>query len=348
MNTTTAPHTLPFPVDNPLMKHQVEQYFYACSVRRCAEERFHFRMMLPHGWKTVDLSAAPPTLEAPSTLVVFQSAGSPDATIQVHAIQLAREMSPADALAFYHSAVGETVVEERTLDTPGGAVVDVLTRCETVQGPRISRWLTIKDYDCLFVLQACCPENEYRRQALAFFVALTSCQLLQPVGWPLVENLRSFSRRHPGDFCLFYPESWTLTVEAGSNEQVLGVRLMNQVGDAVLGEMAVTTLDRDAEDRPQALVDAYLDGLRHAGMPVSPVSLTPCASIGGFLKTWQGQAQISQSDGAMEVHVRIGKRPDAWFMLVLFTPSRDTNILAWAMNTRAFDILLDHFRTPTA
>lgn len=339
--------TLPFPVKSPLLEPQIEQYFYEGRDVRCSDEAYHFAVWLPREWQLVDdIPVQPPSREAPSLLASFRPTAGPEATLTITAVPLAREMAPADWLDLFLEAAGEVVVARRTIDMPGGAVADVLTRCASEREAVISRWLVLKDYNRLFLLHAHCKEEQYRSHALGFFMMLTSFRLLHPVGWPYAEDLRSFSRRLPGDFCLFYPASWTIQRDPATGEQALEVHILNQGGEAVQGDMSVIVLPRAAESHPQRLVDLFVDHVRQKGERLSPVLLAPAEPVGGFLETWQGQACAAET--GMELRVTVGRRPEAWFLVALLGPARAAQGAVWAVNKRAYDLLLDLFHTSSA
>jgi len=215
-------------------------------------------------------------------------------------------------------------------------------------GPVISRWVAVKDYNRLFVLQARCLEADYPTYAVDFLMAVAGFGLVHPGDWPLAERLRSFTRREPGDFCLFHPESWRLVEDASSNDNARVLHIDNEIEETVAGKMTVAVVARDAEDDPQNLANNYLNELERAGLSVSRVPLAPCElSVGGFEAVWQSRMEASRDDLPLEVRITVGRQPDAWFLLALVGPSRAAAPDVWAVNKRAYEILLDWFRTPT-
>lgn len=323
--------------------------FWRCRHTRCPDPDFHFSIVLGQNWRAVDVPADPPKPGAPSPLAFFRSldVAGLRGELEVTAFLLPREVAPADWLDAYLMHHGYTVIEREEESTPGGAVAAIRTRTWGERGWIVSQWKTVKDYNRLFLLQARCYESYYYKHADEFAVSLSRFEVMHSGDWPYAERLLSFSRRYPGDFCLFYPESWRLEEDPNNNINGLGVQLINQHGEAELGRICVFTVARPHLDSAQTLVDQFLETLRTNGLNAPPLSLAPSKDIGGFEETWQGKATIRAEGPALEVRVTAGKRPDAWFLIALLGPTRETDIEGWSVNKQAYEILLDRFLTPT-
>jgi hypothetical protein len=339
--------SLSFPTQVPFSGKELAERYWRWSQTRCRESSCHVSILLPNRWRPVDVPCEPPTPEHPMTgLSLARSLDEPRGEIEVGAVLLEREVAPADWLTNFLEAGGHAIVHSRRTESRGGDVADILTRTETPEGPVLSRWLAIKDHDRLFVLQARCLEGDYPPLADDFLIAVSGFDLLHPGDWPLAERLRSFTRREPGDFCLFYPESWQLAEDDGSNENARVFHINHAVEEAIVGKTTVAVVARDAEADPQKLADNYLGELERGGISVSRVPLAASGPVGGFEATWQSHMEAARGENAIEVRITVGQRPDAWFLLALFGPARPTAPDVWAVNRRAYEILLDWFRTP--
>ncbi|MFQ5569493.1 MAG: hypothetical protein ACE5G0_07445 [Rhodothermales bacterium] len=340
---------LPFPTEHPYDERQLGQLFWQCSHTRCPDPDFHFSLLLGQNWRPVDVPSEAPEPGEPSVIAYFRSLDRPGlrGEVEVTALLLPREVAPADWLDAYLEHHGHTVVNRREEATPGGAVADVLTRSWGERGWLISRWTAIKDFNRLFVIQARSYEPYYYKHTQAFFVALSSFEVLHTSGWPYAERLLSFSRRYPGDFCFFYPESWQLQVDPDSHMHALGVDVVNQHGDAPLGKMRLNTVAREHLHNVQELADQYVETLKATDLEVPPIRLFPREEVGGFEEMWEGKATVSTGSDGLDIRLTAGKRPDAWFLVALLCPTRETDVESWAVNKRAYEIMLDRFLTPT-
>ncbi|MCY1061619.1 hypothetical protein [Nannocystis sp. SCPEA4] len=338
---------LPFPTRPLRPPAELEQHFWRCDDTRCPDASYRFSIVLPRSWAPLDTPVAPPAAGGGLvSLGVYRPGTLVTAEVEVHACLLAREVAPADWLELYLERLGAEVVARRDVDTEGGKVADILTRSASADGPLVTRWLAMKNYDRLFLLEGRALEPNYPSAAEAIFTALTNVNLLHPIDWPLVERLRSFSRRHPGDFLVLYPESWQLVEDPANSERALQVSLLQRAGDVVVGKLVFATVARDALSDPQALADRFAADLRAGDMEVGPLRLVPDAPRPGFAATWQALAPVGLGGIAGESRVWIGERPDAWFFAGVLGPARAADPEAWAVNTRAHAILLQYLKVP--
>jgi hypothetical protein len=341
MNTTS----LPFPTRAQRSKAQIEQHFWRCDDRRCPDPAFHFSVMLPKTWNPLDTPVVPPAVGGPLvSLGVYRNATLVTAEVEVHACMLSREVAPAQWLDIYLNRLGVEVLARREVETEGGTVADILTRSPTGDEPVVTRWLAMKNHDHLFLLEGRALAPNYPSEAETIFLALTSVNLLNPVNWPLAERLLSFSRRFPGDFLLLYPESWELTEDPYNSEKVLQIKLVQRVEQVTVGTMVFATVAPATESDPQKIVDHFADDLRGGGMTLAALPLVPDAPRLGFEKTWMMTAPAKFGPVATEVRVWMGKRADAWFFLGLFGPARAADDESWAVNTRAFEVVLRYLK----
>jgi hypothetical protein len=341
MNT---PH--PFPVEMPFQHEEMTRDFWRCPCTRGPDPAFHFRITLPSTWRPVDVPADPPTQAKPvADIAFFRTLNDPRAEIAVSAVLLSREIAPSDWLDDLLTASGHEILDGRDTDTAGGLLPDVLTRRVAAGEPVISRWLAIKNGKHVFVLEARTGEAHYAEFANAFFMAVASFELIHPGGWPLAESLKTFTRRDPDDFLMLFPESWDITEDASSHANALVVQLRNRVNTTTIGTITFAVVACAVEKDAQSLANNYVDELQHGGVPLHALTLAPAPVMEGFEAAWTASGRAEGTGGAAEVQIVVGKRPHAWFLIGLLGPARETAAHAWAVNTRAFQILLDNLKT---
>jgi hypothetical protein len=339
--------THPFPCDLPddrrLLSYRIHSFI------RSADAAFHFDIALASDWRAVDVPADSPTRERPlATLAFFRTLSGARGEIEVDAALLPREIAPGDCLDMHLAACGEEVLHRRDVDGEGGRVSDVLSQRICSDGTIVSRWLAIKDGQHLFLLQARTAEDDYGRFAEAFLVAFAAFRVKHRGNWPFAESLKTFTRRDPGDFLLLFPESWELTERSDDQRQTLTLTLFNRVGRETAGLMTFATVARALELAPQTLANRYVEELMRCGVPLGRLSLVPSAPLAGFEEMWQAAARAEGDAGSAEVRLVVGKRPDAWFLIGLLGPTRSSAPGVWAVNNRAFDIVVRYLKTPDA
>ncbi|PCC68144.1 hypothetical protein SAMN02745121_08839 [Nannocystis exedens] len=337
--------SLPFPTRPQRSRELVLKHFWRCDDKRCPDESFHFSIVIPNGWGALDTPVTPPTVGGPLvSLGVYRNATLVTAEVEVHACMLTREVAPAQWLDIYLDRLGVELLERREVRTEGGTVADVLTRSPTSDEPLVTRWLAMKNYNRLFLIEGRALAPNYPSEAEAIFLAVTSVSLLNPVDWPLAERLLSYSRHLPGDFLLLYPESWTLTEDPGNDERALQIKLVQRVENVAVGTLAFVTVARDAESDPHKLLARFIDDVRRAGATLEVPPLLPGEPRRDFERTWHATAVAALGPVPMEVRAWIGERPDAWFFLGLYGPARAADDECWAVNTRAFEVVLRYLK----
>lgn len=341
---------LAFPTAPPLSSEQLQAGYYRCLFDRVPDERFHFSVALPRSWRPVDVPALVPTPETPRQRVAyFRSTEPPRAELEVFVDLLTHEVAPADLLELALSQAGMETVAGRRLPSRGGEIPDVLTRHAGETGAVVSRWLALKDENRMFTLQARCAETDYSHHAASFFVALSSFELRAPSDWPLAERLLTFSRPRPGDFCLFYPQSWTLTPDADEYPHALKLSLDHRIRDELTG--AITVLIAGPElgvAEPGALLERLAADLAVRGLQPPAMELVPSAPAQAFARMWRGRAPLVPSEPPAELSVVVGERDQTWYLLALAGPTSEAAGAIWAINARAFEILVTWFRTGEA
>jgi hypothetical protein len=341
--TRSPQHPFPTAVQRP--KAQVERAFYRLSDTRCGDASYHFTIVLPHEWRPLDTPVVAPTDAGTFvTLGIYRATADVTAEVEVHAVLLEREVAPAHWLELYLANAGAEILARRDIDTEGGLVADILARTVSPEGPLVTRWLAMKNYNRLFVLEGRALEPDYAREAESIFIALTSVNLLRPIDWPLAERLKTFSRKEPGDFLIMFPESWELVEAPTNNERALQVTLKQWIGPDVVATIVFATVARAAESDPQKLADRYADDLRHGLVLLDALPLVPADPRPGFEKTFQCTAPATVRRIPGECRVWAGVRPDALFFVGLHTPSRAGQAEVWAVATRAFDIVLRYLK----
>lgn len=335
----------PFPTRVPFSKERVEAEYVRHTATRCPNPDFHFSLVLPREWQPVDVPAAPPQPEAASELALFRPPGVGGVEIAVTGVLLDREVAPADWLDLLLEGTGHEVLRERRGPTPGGDVLDALSKWTADGATYLGRSFTLKDRDRLFLLEARTSEGDYGRYANDFLMAIAGFQLLNPSDWPLAERLRSFSRREPSDVLLLYPESWTCSEDPTGGADAMNVSFNNVVGDRSAGQVNVLAVELSLELSPQGVVDRYLEEVRSSGVPAGEVVLVPAQPVDGFVEAWEGETRAFVDGGEVEVRAFVGSRPDAWFLFAMLSPSRTTRADVWAINKRAFEVILQNVRT---
>lgn len=306
------------------------------------DRRYHFSILLPDTWRVDTATPDEPTPAAPiKTLAAFTTRRR-QASVGILAVRLARDVAPADWLELLLEERGEQVLSWRETDTPGGRVADILSRLETPRGTWVSRWLALKDGNVLFVVRCRTREQDYPDYADTFLLALDSFRLLSPCDWPFAEPVQALNLPISPGLAVILPKSWQIRRDQYDNANVRSFQVTNQTKDGSIGTMTVAGIARSAESDPQNLAVNYVRELRRNHVGICNIPLDAADAGGPFDAVWRGRAEALLRGQKVEVRVFVGQCGAAWFFAGSLGAARQTHAGAWAINKRAFEILVDY------
>ena len=302
----------------------------------------HYELLLPERFRPVDLPPATPSnLHSPVQVALFQTLGEPLAELEITGIFLRREIAPADVL---EALLGpsRTIVESRRVPSPGGDLLDVLTR-QVGDVPSLARWWTVKDGGAdggrLYVLEARTAASDYPVFADPFTSMLASFRLLNPTPWDYNERLSQLARKTPNDILCFYPESWQLEEVSDGSDGPFVANLWQVVGDKLLGRLSLVS-QRD-EESPDALIERHAESL---GAPVSWAPIEDAEPFGGLERGWLRRGRTMLGEAAADVRVYVTQGRGMTVLLGLAgVPAREDPLAAASMR-RAAEIIRETFR----
>lgn len=309
---------------------------------RCADELGHYRIVLPERFRLVDREVVVPTNDrSPVSVALLRTLDAPRTEVEIVGLFLRREVAPADVLrALLHE---HTILEERSVPSPGGERLDALTR-KVGDEPYLSRWWTVKDGGAhggrLYVLEGRVAEAAYPAVAAELSTMLASFQLLHPTPWDYFEQLTSLAQKTPNDILCFYPESWQLTVASdGSDGTPYVAHLWQVLGQQLIGRM--TILSTSDAPLPEKALEAYAGT---QGAPIAWGPVEPSAPFGGLESAWTARGTSSLDGASVELRVHIGQRSGTTIVLGLAGIPASVDALAASTLRRALEVVHDTFR----
>lgn len=321
-----------FPERSGRTAEEIERLLCGLRFTEGEDERRHFRMLAPAGWRwrPAEEAQGPPGL-----LVSLVSDALATAEITVIADDVPREVGPADWALHHLERDGHTLWASREAHTPIGAMADLLTRKEGPRGPLVARTNMAKDGKRIFTITCQAREEEYRRWAGDFQVALASFGLLHPERAPLAERLASYCQLEPAVVGFSYPASWSLEEEALGPDHV-DVRL-----DSIAGDGAAGTLHASARRgaTPRRVAADHLARLAHGGVTLDAgPGLTPCAAPEGFTEAASLATTGTRGGAGVEVRALVLATPGVTLLLSRCGPTRAGAAIDWMVCKRAFEI----------
>lgn len=302
---------------------------------RCAQgpdERLHFRMLAPAGWRWRPNEEAGNPAGLLASLVSDVAA---TAEIAVFADEVRREVSPADWALHRLEREGFLLWAKREARTPVGAMADLLLRRDAPGTSTVVRAGMAKDGQRIFTIACRAREDEYPRWAGDFCAALASFRLSAPERAPLSEQLASYGYLYPAVVGFSYPASWKVAHES-LGQTTCDVRL-----DAVSGDPAAGALlfSARAGVRPRKLAADAFSALEAGGAHFPErADLAPCPPPEGFSEAWTTSVTGTRAGRDIEARALVLASPAAILLLASCGPTRAASAVDWMVVERAFEI----------
>ena len=314
---------------------------------RLADPGYGFALPLPSGWAPAGEPGRPPGRPGEAApLSRFASSKEPRTEATVSGWHLKRDVAPARFLEVVTVLCGEEILERSERDGPGGRVLDVLCRKPVAGGSLAIRRKAIKDGHRLLILRTLSREAEYPGVAARLSAMLNGFRFLEPSGWHCAETLGTLSRRLPSDFLLFFPLSWRIEGPLVARPDLFSVRFLNELDSETVGVIDLAVVSRKTEPELEGVAREAFRRLERGGMRCATLPLGPSAPFGPFAAAWGASAEAAVDGRPMELQLRIGQRPDAWFVFTLQGPTRTTAADVRVVNGRALEIVSGFVATP--
>lgn len=301
-----------------------------------------FSIRLPNAWTAYPVRDARTSSEQPMTVLLTAHGANRDIEIVVWGAQLLREVNPADWLDGWLHSQNFRVRDMRMHKTSYGLLADVFAEHEVNGKTSVHRLATVKDGNRLFVLDGRSASSDGADVAVMqeiFHGALTAFQLANPTKERFAEPFAFW--RLDGTFPLQFAASpsWTVTVSGNAAEGGTTVQYENRHEGVALGTIVIATSSQPRDSA--ALESVTLENLAANGITAiadgsafAPVKNTPMNSLFGRLDAKRGTLLL-------EMYVLRAENEHASVSAIMVSPTSDTNLEAWAINRRAFEILVE-------
>jgi len=225
-----------------------------------------------------------------------------------------------------------------TEDAQFGIMGDALAVREVDGQTMLHRLYVIKDGDLIFLIDGrtkATPGLDTKAFQEIVLMAMIRFRLLAASGQVYAEPFEALAMSGSGgDIALIAPQSWTRSDSDDAPVGGAAMVLSNTVGPAVVGSMVVA-FGNDRDD-VKVIEDATLEKFRNQGYAVTAPGrvLVERSDEGARYDV----VRYEGSDFAvLSARMVIGEKPVS---IILLTPSDLDAFEAWAVNRRAFDIVL--------
>lgn len=310
---------------------------------RCSDHRFNSEIACSAAFLPESPGAGQfSSLDGMQDLLFMRHSELRTASIRVMATRIPREVSAADFLSVFLDVSRESLIRSRVFRSPVGSIPDFLSSHATIDQRKLIRRNALKDGDRLLVVETAAAENEYLRISETFLIALASFKLENPEQIYSAEAMQTVSLPLLGvQFAI--PASWRAQ-PADLADCRTRSRFIDCIANDSDAEIAVRVLPADAIESsaspPSHLTTAnssgYGEGLY---MPMPDELRNQCFDT---LMALVAESRVNSR--TVEHRVAVLSQSASSVLVSLTGPARRGGGMRWAINKRAFELVVESIR----
>lgn len=227
---------------------------------------------------------------------------------------------------------GRSTVKSRECVTQVGRVSDILSRKSLDANDYVFRSTVFKNAGIVYFLDVGVPQAEYSGRAAEILSILSSFEILSPNNELFAEKMGRFRLANkPHSF--IHPSSWSIESSHGGEIMILNENKGEKMGAIYL-----------SEGRSES--DGLTNHLRHieqdrVQLAESNIQLVPVDSR--FDKAYAGNPKAGRDGKHLYIAMLTFQMRDLQASITLLSPTQTDNLIWWAINYRAFEIIRDYF-----
>ncbi len=310
-------------------------------------EELSYRMLIPKSWSVdavhAETAALTTTQLKPLGIFVGPDEGGLRPFIQLQAVQLTRELSAAHWLRHFAAASGRQVdllreVSDRFADS------QVTFQVEDIAFT--ARAAVMLDGDRAFLIFAFAPAAMYQAFIDTFGVAVSSFKLAKPSEKPSVEPRQALNVA--ANVQTMIPTSWKTRTIDDCPPGKAAVDLYNLDAESVLnGWIRIKQTYKDTSSSLEQVISDSKDEFAEAGVAlVRVVAKTDMPSSNerfaqGIVEVYN--ATLASDEALLqELWIAAFEDQQAYYTVSMLTPARSDRFFIWAINHRAFEVVLQN------
>jgi hypothetical protein len=342
---------LPLPITcqaHTLNDYKLVPWRYDAALRK----ELKFSVLIPQAFNLFKSFPTPPSVKQPFVDCAYFK--SPDGQLEVivQSSFMESELSLQHYLEYLAHLSGETIEHLRLMDDNPDQP-DVLVSRKFSDGQTwMTRRMGYKVYggDCavVIVVHAAVNLEHYARYAEVLYCIASSLQPLEKPSYALAEKLRLFSKKHPGDFATYIPESWQELHHHNNSMKKYNAVFTKKLRNKISGVLNISTLSVDEAYAPQVALKRFHEGYVEQGMQMHTIPLVKSAEMKCFNAVLKGEMEFPAAENQPQIKnlitFYIAENKGSWFYIEMFGPARDSDFEAWAINWRALNLVIEHFK----
>ncbi len=332
-----------FPVKSAYSQKDIENNFVNKINELTPGSTYHFSLVISKSWQKEDIPQRIPTMDDPAAVIGLYRKAASSAEILITAYLTPREVHPTDYVKIILSANHSTVLKKREFPSDYGVVGDYLCETEAEGTKSITRTVGIKDGNRIFVISCSVDSGKYNKEtADEFFIAVATFKLLHPSQDRYAEKMKTyyFGEPKPVPIQFSFPASWLSETDPTPPPRGNAVFFLNKNKDKTLGHISFCSVPPNAFPTAQDFFKFYCSRLKQNGLGITEKLLKKEPSS-AYEQAYTVFTSGKMHGAACEISCVVIIEKGAMVLVALVSPSEKTDMGAWAINRRAFNILLE-------
>ena len=334
-----------FPLGENFTQNELEHKFVLVKDEPYENPELAYKILIPKTFTPEPIKAETPELN-PNTLKplgIFKGPAENGVNpfIQIQAVQLVKEITAANWLRHY------AIITNRHIDTVKPINTNLADSVMefNIEGHLFFARITASiDGDRLFFLLNLAHESMYSSYKNIFGVSVVSFNIENRSPKPSIEKHVPYKLSEMINFK--YPESWQYILLTDAPPGKSGVDLFNHDPDGnICGKIRVKTVKKKVSSRIDTQIEDTLEEYRESNVKCGELIECIDVEIGterfesAIINVYRGE--IKGNDISQEIWIAVIEDPEYFFVVTLLTPFREQAFFIWAINHRAFNIVLE-------
>ncbi|MDA1015133.1 MAG: hypothetical protein O3A00_11860 [Planctomycetota bacterium] len=332
------------PIGKEFTEDDLQREFFVINDQPYSNPALSYRILIPKRWGVDRIRAPSPELSTShlKPLAVFGSEDKDGNTlqIQIQAVELVREVRAADWIRQYAVSTERRMRDLKDLSTH---FADSLMTFEIQRIEYTARSSATIHGNMLFFVMCLSPSAHYVEVESQFGLAISSFRVTNP----MPGNVEEQTTIEMGEFCTFHcPQSWDIE----SRDEIAGMHLADlasrtEDGD-LCGAIRIKTIESDgeADQSEMSLTERAWVECEESGVTIGSELGRPLIQLDGdrfhVVNFVISEATLVTNAARQEVWICELHGQHHKCVLSMLTPSRQGEFFYWAVNRRAFEIVL--------
>ncbi|MCX7099865.1 MAG: hypothetical protein NTV43_18375 [Methylococcales bacterium] len=330
------------PIGKNLPPQTIKAMFSLAEDTPFNNKQLGYKILIQKNWEVDTLTAKSAELDTvslkPIGMFVSPQNHPQSAYIHIYAVELLKEISAANLLRHYANTTGRNIINLQEISI---YFADSLMDFNIENQSFIGRAAIRVDGNKAFMVFCFTKKANYENLAEIFGLTVASFQLTSPSLQNYIEHRVSIAIN---DIKFDYPASWqpNMPKEMPRGRQVTDLYHFDNE-NVLQGMIRIKVVEKNTIDSIEKVLRGTIDEFTEANVVIQ--QKTHQSSVESYSKRFlNGEILIYEctiNNNPNELWICVFSDTTHYYVISLLTPARDNYFYTWALNRRAYDIVLE-------